>query len=93
MCLQCKTANKLWTPFARYFSCYRGLLFIRCRKRAGGNRGEISQPTQRRPVAPGQCREERQAGQPAGGPVTPGGPESSNRRTHTAGIVQPALCW
>lgn len=73
-------------------SCHRRVLLLRCREWARGDCGEVALASQRRPVAPGHRREERQAGQPAGGSAATADPQGPDRRPHAPGALQPAVC-
>lgn len=67
------------------------LLLLRRGQRASGADGARRRGPQRRPVAPGDGRAERQGGRPAAGPDLQGVPAGSGTGPHAAGALQPAL--
>lgn len=67
------------------------LLLIRRGERARGADGALSGAPQRRPVASGDGRAQREGGRPPAGPDAPGGSTGTRAGTHQARAVQPAL--
>ena len=88
----CVQGILMWLSCLCSSSCNESVLFIWRRERASGDGGEVAHPTQRWPVASGHRGEERQAGQPAGGPAATAGPQGPDGGPHPPGALQPAVC-
>lgn len=91
---------KLWAfdlqqciVFLSLCSLYGGVVLIRCWERACGTECSLSISSERRPVAPSECREEHERGHSDARPEIQGDPAGPYARTHASGALQPALCW